>query len=58
MVVSFRDGRECLKNLLPHIRFPTLTEEQLVSLVIPTEILTKAEIVSIFTYQAAKNRQE
>ena len=47
-------NREELKKVLPHIRFPNMTTEDLALLVNPTNILSNAQVISLFTYIGAK----
>ena len=44
---------EILKNLLPFVRFPTMTLEQLATVVRPLKLLPDSDLLDIFAYLAS-----
>jgi len=50
--------RKVLKDVLPFIRFPTMTCDQLASIVSPEAILSPEELLSLFVYAGAEDIRE
>ncbi len=58
-VISPQNVAEVLKNILPHVRFHTMTAQEIALVVAPSRLVPPSQILELFTYiaQSAAMRQ-